>query len=144
MTTTYLCFECFTLFTKSKPCKCVLIKPKPKKKRTPRYTYEIRLWTGLNDVRFFEATKKGIEKAISDFKEVCKEHREKPCDEYGYPPVFDVKKYDRYGDFEEFDLNSAGKGELGKRVLKHTLKLHKWVQEINIADIEKYYDELNN
>lgn len=145
MTTTYLCFQCLELFSKSKPCKCTVTIPKPeKKKREPRFSYEIRLWTGLDDVRHYDVNNDGIIEALSDYRDAVNEHRTNPCDGSDgytpYPPFFDVKKYDRHGDWEEFDLNNSS--ELGKRVQKFTLQLHEWIQEIDISDIEKFYQDL--
>ena len=147
-TTTYLCFQCMQLCSKLKPCKCVLIQPKkqPKKQpRKPRYTYEIRLWTGLDDVRHYDVNNDGIESALSDYRDAVAEHRTKPVqyrDGYEcYPPYFDVKKYDRDGDYIDVDLNDSE--QLGKRVQKFTFKLHDLIQEIDISDIEKYYQDLS-
>lgn len=133
METNYLCFNCFKLFTKSKPCLCSIPKTtrKAKAKRSPRYDWEIRFWTGLDDVRFFEPTAAGVEKAKQDFLEVIEEHQNRLATDsltgYEYAPSFDLKRHcNRGGDWVEFDLDEKG---VAKRVLKQTLVLQSFVDE---------------
>ena len=135
METNYLCFNCFKLFTKGKSCGCstpkTTRKAKPKGKRSPRYNWEIRFWTGLDDVRFFEPTAAGVEEAKQDFLEVIEEHQNRLATDsltgYEYAPCFDLKRYcNRGGDWVEFDLDEKG---VAKRVLKQTLVLQSFVDE---------------
>ena len=108
----YLCMMCFDWWKPKTGCQCKSSKPEEKKKRTPRYTYEIRLWDGMGEVFFFDLDE--TDRAKRFYLDALKEHKENP-DKVNYDAYFDIKRYDRYGEFEEFDLDDP---DLAKRALK--------------------------
>jgi hypothetical protein len=129
----YICFDCFKLFSAGQPCGCSIPKPKakPKAKRSPRYEWEIRFSTGLDDVRFFEPTAAGVEEAKQDLLEVIEEHHNRLATDSltgnEFAPSFDLKRYcNRGGEMIEFGLDDS---DVAKRVLKQTLVLQSFVDE---------------